>query len=201
MTSQAPVPGLYRNWKGHMVYVQGVSTHSECKRPGVNYLHVTGSRTGLSEWMPLEHWLSRPLDTGPRRWTPCYSPCRVSFSPIDIALDVFRELHPASAVDIIWIDEHDTPGATYYPPGRPPLVALSSRLTVAETVFVLLHELAHAVTGHEPEEHGPEFDDVLATLTETYELQIQTLSKLPGFRLVTKGQEIYGTSQTHTAAP
>lgn len=189
----SPEPGLYRNWKGHTVYVTGTPTHSERKVPGVSYLHVTGSRAGLLEWMPLEHWHSRPLDTGPRRWTPCSSPCRVSFSPIDIALDVFRELHPAADVDIIWFDEHDTPGATYYPPARPPLVAISSRLTVAETVFVLLHELAHAVTGHEPEEHGPEFESVLSQLTEAYQLQLETLSKLPGFRLIQKGQEIAAT--------
>lgn len=182
------------------MFVHGELVNSETAQPGVSYLHVTGRRTGLAEWMPLQHWHSRPRGDGPRRWTPCASPCRVSFSPVDIALDVFRELHPDAAVDVVWYAGHDTPGATYYHEGEPPVIALSLELTISEAVEVLLHELAHAVTGHESADHGPEFEAVLAALTEAYERQTETLCKLPGFRLIQKGQEKYATS-TNAASP
>lgn len=174
-------PGLYQSWKSYQVFVEG-AVRSADGEPGLIYTFTSGPRAGEREWRSERDWNSRPGGTdGPLRFRPVSSIVRPNLEPMSFALDVFREFWPDAPVEVAWVPGHDCPGSCYFVEGRPPFVAIGMNLPMEQAIGVLLHELAHVVTGHEADHHGPEFDAALSRLTAAYEARVAAFSKIPGF--------------------
>jgi hypothetical protein len=112
--------------------------------------------------------------------------------PLTMALEAFSALYPDSLVRVGWVEDQDCPGSCYYWPGQPPFVGLRTDLPIGKAITVLIHELAHAVTGHETDHHGTEWEQANTRILAEYEQRVAVYQRLlsrlnPGLARYKKG--------------
>lgn len=173
--------GLYRNWKGYLLWAE------PCRNAdggdGYAVLILTGPRAGEREWRSARTWRESPhVAPGLPRYELVADP--IPWCPIVQVLAVFRECYPdAPGVPILWDPDHDVPGACYYyRDGRAQAIRLDPKLSLMESASVLLHELAHVVVDQatEAEAHGPLFEQCYAELKSAYAARQKLLLQIPG---------------------
>jgi len=177
-------PGLYQNWKGYLIFVTGLEQRDGVD--GVRYTFATGERTGRSEWRELSDFRKHPIGPhGPPRYRPYAQAARIVADPVTEILAVFSELYPDHDCEVAWVADLDCPGSCYFGEGWTRVV-LRTDLTLAETISVLLHEMAHVATLHEPEDHGPLFYEALEKLDNAWTDRARQLARHPGITILEK---------------
>lgn len=183
-----PRPGLYQNWKGYLIFVTG---HEEQRGlDGVRYTFLTGERAGTTEWRSLADFRRHPIGPeGPPRYRPFFQSARIVADPVTEVLSLFSQIYPEQDCEVVWLEDLDVHGACYFGSGWT-RVAIRTDLTLMQTIHVLLHELAHVVTTHEADDHGPLFYACLENLENAWVERAKQLSRMPGLKLVetTNGQ-------------
>jgi len=91
--------------------------------------------------------------------------------PFGVAAEAFRFLFPglpyiAQFVPKADIDGNGTLGKVTYIDGNPPIVSISTEITISDAIGVFIHELAHVATPGKG--HSQAFYDVYSKILEEY---------------------------------